>query len=355
MALDPLDPSAGGVRMKSGIGIIDDYSLKHPLRPGLALIGSSFEHAFSLAKQLETKTEGVRIDRVPTIGGSIDPLSKDCPTITFGGRLYLLGEIGLSYLAYHFHGSNAAFLSAYRMRDWAILQLMISAAFAEYTRTEDLNVVCASVDNELLGIMKHYTSVKHKEILSAIDYWSLQAWVKYWRWYPTQMEIWLSSPSGTTVFRNFVSGIKVRNGESGHRALSFEATLWTEGLDYEFTRPIVDKGYARHLHPLRLERVVSNLNEILHEHKLSIAFETLSLSAGPSAAAIVEACVRGEKESPSKDKLQLALEAGLAIPAALNGLEVFYTTTEIAKKINKLSMKMAQRACDKLLDWAGAE
>lgn len=362
MALDPLDPSTGGVRMKSamktGIMVIDDYLTRHPLRAGLRLIGETHETAADVARQMETRIDAIRIDRVPTVGGSTG--GKDCATITFGGRPYLLGEIGVSYLAYHFNANNQILLNCYRERNWALFQTMINSAFEEYKKTEDFNIVCASVGDELLGIMKHYTSIKHREILDIIDENSLKSWVRYWRWAPTQMEIWLTQPIIYLKDR-FLSGIKIVNGESGHRALSFEASLWSQSLggdiDYEFTRPIIDRGYARHLHPMRIERVLGNLTGVMGEHKLQAAFEALVVSSGSTAAELVRASIRDDLKGSdtSKEKLLLALDETLVVPSGLSGIEVFYETANTAKQINKTAMKMAARACDQLLKWAGAE
>lgn len=335
--------------------------LEHPLHPSRRLTADNFAALQALVTKLQTQTEPIRWERVrvvpPAPGDSLAYVQLQA-----SADQYILGEIGLSYLCYRMGVPTAAALGLFRERKWKELDTLLFNGFRHYTDRYGASLpgkayVAAILDNELLGLMTGYTSVKHTEICESIERAGMASRVVGWTWRPTELTILIRD---TILTRKFFGGAKVVNGETGHRAISFYSTLWCESLvtkagdAYSWERPITENGYARHMHFPKIVKVMNTLEAALKETALQHAYERLCELPGTWAADLIVSRI---DIIPCRDtartKLLLALDDALIIPRTEKAVDVMLALLNEGMGINKTTMKLAEQMADVMLTEAG--
>ena len=265
-----------------------------------------------------------------------------------------LGEIGLAYILYRFrYQANAKDARQfYRTGQWGLLNTILSQAMTQFKLHYELRpkYYFTELHEELMGILTLYSSVSNQFLLGAIEEADLSKRLARWVWRPTEMRFNLR---GGIVKRMFHYGIRIMNGETGHRALSFHSSLWSQslnGLTYEFNTPVVDKGYARHMPTRALLQTVEALGDTLEENKLAEAFEQFAGLPGTWVTGAFSKHLGSIKSRDStKEKLDIVFIDNVAVYKPESALDAIYQLLAAGAEINISAARAAQAVVNEMI------
>lgn len=261
---------------------------------------------------------------------------------------FVLGEIGLAYILYRFRDivdprDGRLF---YRNGRYGELSTLLNNALDRLDKIYDSKYEqywFMALDNELMGVLTSYLLVPHTFVLAQIAEAELEKRITRWMWKPTEMRIGLR---GGIVKRMFHYGVQILNGETGHRALAFRSALWSaslNGMTYEYSEPIKEYGYVRHMPTKSLLATVDKLADSLSENKLAEAFEQMVGLPGtwatrrfPGNLGLVKA------RDTTKEKLSIAFDDDVEIFEPETVLDVVHQLMETASRINISAARAAQ-------------
>ena len=320
------------------------YKFQKPFKPQTTVRGLSLASFIDLVSILYAEMD----DGEWTSCKIVPPAAGDLPTINVNSeKSYILGPIGLEYLAYRFRDNLDAsdIRLYYRNGRYSELSSILNLTMKE-RKLKGLHrnkYYFMHMENELMGICTQYVTVSNLMLARVIEKEELEKRVDRWLWRPTEARINLK---GGIVKKMFRWGIQILNGETGHRALAFRSVLWTPSLDgftYEFHSPLRDTGYARHMPTRKLVKVIASLEDVLGENMLAEAFEQLD---GMTASWITKTIDRrlGEAKArdTTKEKVSITFDDDIDIYEPDSALDAITLLMEGAAKINKSAAVCAQ-------------
>lgn len=320
--------------------------LEHPISPHLMYRGNDFDSAKRIAGAFQADVFPSSWTRC-SIGLTA---GEGTPRIVIddGAESFTLGEIGLAYILYRFRDivdprDGRLF---YRNGRYGELSTLLSIALDKLDKIYDSKYeryYFTHHDNELMGVLTSYSLIHHSYILSQITDAELDKRVTRWIWKPTEMRIGIR---GGIVKRMFHYGVQILNGETGHRALAFRSALWSaslNGMTYEFSNPIKEYGYARHMPTKSLIATVDKLGDSLSENKLAEVFEQMAGLPGtwvtrrfPVNLDLIKA------RDTTKEKLGIAFDDDVEIFEPETALDMAHQLMETASRINISAARAAQ-------------
>lgn len=317
-----------------------------------------FQKPFRPQSTVRGKDLNTFIDLVSTVSAKVyEGAWKKCeirsnspaPSISIhdGVEVFLLGPIGLEYLAYRFRDNIDAkdIRLFYRNGRYKELSNMLNLVMKE-RMLKGLHrdtYYFTYIESELMGICTQYTAVTNLFISSVIQNVKLEGRVNRWLWRPTEARINLK---GGIVKKMFQWGVQILNGETGHRALAFRSVLWTPSLDgftYEFHSPLRDTGYARHMPTKKLVNVIAGLENSLKENMLAEAFEQFDgMAAGFITKTMTRRLDEAKARETTKEKVSITFDDDVDIYGPDTALDAITLLLEGAARINKSAAVCAQ-------------
>lgn len=259
-----------------------------------------------------------------------------------------IGEIGLAYVVYRLqpYVERRDALMYFRNGNFDSLSALLSAglqSMKDFGNAQDM-YIATHIGNELMGLLTEYTAVPNSLILGLIKDAGLDERLRRWSWSPTRAAYFLRAG---IVKRKFHYGIQVINGETGHTALSFRSTLWSDGIEgfvYEFDLPIiVDTGYARHLPSKKLAKVMASIRAVLRENRVAEAFEHFATAPGDwGTKNLIEHLDKAKAREASKEKLLISFTDEIVMNKPQYALDAVVSMLECASRINKSAAIVAQ-------------
>jgi len=325
-------------------------ALEHPISPHWKLRGRSFESAMKVANKYK-----VQYDEMLWTECRVFTSEEKCPDIIVNDEAaYWLGEIGLSYILYRMRDvvDAAEARRFYRSGEMKYLSSLLANGLKRISPRypSDKKFIFAHLDDELLSILTDYMSVSNTAVLKSVEEATMATRLNKWRWSPTGAEFFIYSKIASI---GFSQGITIRNGETGHTALSIFYTLQSpsvEGMCYEFYAPITGKSRARHLPTRALQRTINQINEVLEENMLAEAFEQLGEIPGSWAHKRIDTFLREMKIPETiRDRLGIAFAdlCGLSPPST--SLDTIYLFMQAGASANLTSARIAQHIINQLL------
>jgi hypothetical protein len=325
--------------------------LERPISPHYMLKGNAFEELDKLCI-----VHQARVDAIDWTQCGVTETERGITVIlgvhTAPGladlRKYVLGEIGLAYILYRFRDiidPNDGRLF-YRNGRYGELTVLLEGALNKLKNVYGMGrdtyyVTC--LNEELMGVLTSYSSVKNQYVVEQIKAASLDGRVTRWLWKPTELRVNLR---GGILKRMFHYGAQILNGETGHRALAFRSAVWTpsiNGMVYEFSQPIKEHGYARHMPTQALSKTLDKLHDTLSENMLMEAFEQMAVIPGSMATSTFARRLAAAKARPTvKEKLGIAFDDDVDLFEPEMCIDVVYQLMDTAAKINISSARLAQ-------------
>lgn len=332
--------------------------LEHPIHPNRIWRGDTFSHLTELDRQypaaitLADWTDTVIRDR-----SMVTPLFRVSTELT-----YTVGDVGMAYVCYRLKNylDQKIAMKHFRAREFSQLNAMLKDAHARLMsqyRHEGRGApkfVFSSVDGELLGVLTgYYTPVHDSVLFDLIHSNELHGRVARWEWNPTRLRMFLRSGETTGGFLKW--GVSITNGETGHVALSFRSSLWTDrvnGYHYDFTPPVVMHEHRRHMSAKLLASTLSSMQKAIDENIMEeiLAYAEKNLS-GRWAWSFAESHwedVRGRDSA--KAKLYAKVDAEMALARAGSCLDFIVTILEVGASVNKSVAAVAERIVQLILD-----
>lgn len=172
------------------------------------------------------------------------------------GKSLEMHQLGAGYLSERVRSTSySKFTSLYEDEDFSEIQRIVNDA----KNLVGKEYVAAMFDNQIVGIMSNYNPVSHVSLIEAIKNAGFADSISHWVSTITHLDIYLvarsKSNSGLLVY------LKIRNGHSGHYALSYRLVLSADG--YEFENPA--KNFARRRHLSQVGEVVNSLKEAMEQ------------------------------------------------------------------------------------------
>jgi hypothetical protein len=259
-----------------------------------------------------------------------------------------LGEIGLAYIIYRFRNlldPNDARMF-YRLSNYGSLTTLLNGALDRLSHTGQRysEYIFTILDDELMGILTSYLPIPNSHICRLINEAELDSRVTRWFWRPTEMA-W--NLQGGLKERNFRYGVTIYNGETGHRAISFNSSVWTDSINgqtYQFDLPIREVAYARHMPTQSLSNALMKVESVLEENKLAEAFEQFAgLDGKWFTRRFVGYLDESKARHTSKEKVQIAFEDDVALYAPKKAVDMIYQLLDTAANINKSAALLAHQ------------
>jgi len=325
---------------------------ERPIHSHLTFRGNRFDEAMIVALKHRAQV----IEAPWTTCTILNPLEGGSLPIILANDedAFKLGEIGLAYVLYRFrYQANAKDARQfYRTGQWGLLNTILSQAMTQFKLHHELRpkYYFTELHEELMGILTLYSSVLNQFLLEIIEEADLSKRLARWMWRPTEMRFNLR---GGIVKRMFHYGIRIMNGETGHRALSFHSSLWSQslnGLVYEFNTPVVYKGYARHMPTRALLQTVEALGDTLKENKLAEAFEQFAGLPGTWVTGAFSRHLGSIKSRDStKEKLDIVFTDNIAVYKPESALDAIYQLLAAGAEINVSAARAAQATVNEMI------
>lgn len=323
--------------------------LPNPLYPQFTVRGGTWEDAKDLCEDVSAVVASGPWTQCKVRNSATGALFEPNTGMTF-----ILGEIGLAYLLYRFRDiidPNDARMF-FRIGNYGSLTTLLSGALDRLAHTgqrySDYHWI--TLDQELVGILTSYLLVPNSHICSLIKSAELSGRVTRWFWRPTEMAWFIQ---GGIESHGFRYGAAIYNGETGHRALSFYSSLWTESINgqtYEFTLPIRDVAYARHMPSESLSKAVLAVKDVLTENKLAEAFEQFADLPGSWTASRIDNFVdKAKARDTSKEKLLIAFEDDCILYRPKMAIDYIYQMLQSAAAINKSAANLAHQVVNMMI------
>lgn len=319
--------------------------MKHPFHTHHTVIGYSYEKLYEFVRDISLEVSNKAWTRC-TIGGSSFPSDKACAFIELnsGPGSRLLGEIGLSYICYRLRDivDRTDVLALYRSGSYGALSGLLQKGLEKLAIHYDMPrhlYTFIILDGELMSILTQYKAVPNYELIHMIDNAHLNKRVVWWRWRPTELRIRIQ---GGIFAKRFKYGTRIRNGETGHAALSYHSILWTDsanGVTHTFSTPYHEKGYARHMPTVRLNATLASLSDTLKENAIVEAFEQMASIPGKWGLEFFDrnwGLTKGREIT--KEKVQVAFEDDVDLyyeEAAHTTQDLVALLLDTGAKINK--------------------
>jgi len=264
------------------------------------------------------------------------------------GVEYVLGEIGLAYMIYRFRhmlDPNDARMF-YRIGNYSSLQTLLNGALRRLADTGQRynRYHFVSINKELMGILTSYLPVANTHISNLIEAADLDKRVTRWYWRPTEMA-W--NIQGGIKSKGFKYGVTIFNGETGHRALAFMSSIWTDSINgqtYQFDLPIREVAYARHMPTQSLVNAIDKVASVLEENKLAEAFEQFADLPNSWFYSRFNLFLTDAKaRDTSKEKLSISFEDDLVLYGGKTTVDCIYQLLDTAANINKSAALLAHQ------------
>lgn len=226
-------------------------------------------------------------------------------------REFYFSEGGLGYLCYRLapHADFNVLVSLLRRNTESahddIARLVNEARTAQIAsdakvgRRTHFVMTVLSNNSTLQGFLTTYKTVPHTLVLDAIDAAGLAHNVISGFVSPHVMNVYIRSqytaPTGMAVF-----GIRVQNGETGHKALSYNAFFSISGYEYFFPA----RAFSRHLG--KVDQVANDLRTVFDEAVAVEVFEYVKRMSFTQALLAVGSELDGEEY----DKVEAAIKVG---------------------------------------------
>lgn len=314
--------------------------IKHPINPRMVRKGNdidSFKEIVSIIKPLATH---VRLEQI-----HVRDEGSPCPWISLTpGRTgpLMLGEVGLQYLVYRLGGDLDLPRKLYRDKDYVelstLLTHMLRTAWASRRLDPARPVVVTAIDNELVGVMLNYAAMSNEMLVGNIALAKMTKLVQHWVWRPLECLICLDF---ALIFDKFHYGAAIRNGETGHRAMSFTSILWTEDeLRVPGSEPIAtikqawetvipDYAYRRHTSADRVRKFTNSIKSSLKESEEVISLKRANSVPGRIVADIVfEKWSEIKARDSAKIKMEEAMKDLFKIASSGTALDVIEATIQ---------------------------
>lgn len=319
--------------------------IDHPISIYYRKTGKSWEEAEDHFKRFFAQTEEVAWEKC-----RVQPNKDYGAAIEFNTSQHMfgLGEIGLAYLAYRLYPyvERRDALMYFRNGNFASLTTLLQSGLDNLRNFGLLqeSYWATHIDFELMGFLTEYVSISNGFVLEMIREAGLEERLRKWVWTPTSASFYLR---GGVVERKFHYGVRIANGETGHTALSFKSTLWSDGIDgfvYEFGIPLeVERGYARHLPSKKLTKVMGSLVAVMKENLIAEVFESFAVEPGDwGAKRIIYHLKDVEARDASKEKLLVSFEDEMIVNKPETALDAVVSLMECGSRINKSAAIVAQ-------------
>lgn len=320
-------------------------TLPKPLYPQFTVRGNNWNDAALLAATLHTEYKSGPWDSCKVSEGS----GWSYPHITVNDKLsFELGEIGLAYIIYRFRNMldpNDARMF-FRLSNYSSLSTILKGALDRLShsgqRYSQYHFI--SIANELVGILTSYLPIPNSHICGLIESAELDSRVTRWFWRPTEMA-W--NIQGGMKVRNFKYGVTIYNGETGHRAISFNSSVWTDSINgqtYQFDLPIREVAYARHMPTQSLTNALMKVESVLEENKLAEAFEQFAELPGTWFTRRFRGYMDDAKARfTSKEKVMIAFEDDVSLYKPKKAVDMIYQLLDTSANINKSAAILAHQ------------
>lgn len=171
------------------------------------------------------------------------------------GQALTFTEIGAGYLSERIKSvPYAKWTNALRESPEALYNLIKEHEDELGTRA----YVVPTSNGAILSFMNSYNPYLHRQLLQDLCDCGLNAKLEAWRVYQTHVELFLNF----SVIGNVTVGMRIKNGHSGHFAMSFHAYIKTKGGSWEYlmdVRKLLDSSVNRRRHLSKLDEVRTSL------------------------------------------------------------------------------------------------
>jgi hypothetical protein len=329
--------------------------LPHPLHPHFIRRGNTWEGFEKLVNLIKPSAAVQRLDGIYLRG---DPSRVPDISFTPGGRGWLLGEVGLQYLVYRLGGELDLPRKLYRAKRWpelqSLLQLMHVAEVKSGRLSAGREVVITSIEDELTGILLNYVAMTNHALALQIDRAAMSKFVKHWFWRPLESAIYFDF---AMIFEKFHYGAVIRNGETGHRAMSFASVLWTEdvlvigtdavrSIGQAWETSIADSAYRRHTSAHRISLFIRAIKSTFKESEHLISLKRSQHFPGSVA---VDALWAEWPSIKGRDSVKTKMEAAIKDLAKVSATG---SSLDVIDSIIQASDILATQAADRVSEQA---
>lgn len=326
-------------------------TIEHPISIYYRKTGKSFDEAVAHVKEYYAESENMNWSQCQILSHALYGANfiYNPAMVGFG-----IGEIGLAYVAYRLqpYVERRDVLMYFRNGNFDSLNALLNAglqSMKNFGLTQD-TYVATHIDGELMGLLTEYTAVPNSLVLDLIRDAGLDERLRRWSWSPTRASYFLRAG----IVNKFHYGIQIINGETGHTALSFKSTLWSDGIEgfvYGFDLPMqIDIGYARHLPSKKLAKVMASIKAVMKENRLAEAFEHFTTAPGIwGSKRLIARLATVKARDASKEKLSVSFADEIAINKPRYAIDAVTSMMECASRINKSAALAAQLAISEVI------
>ena len=235
----------------------------------------------------------------------------------------VVNKLGAGYLSERIPGSKYGdFTAAWSSKD-AIRQAQLIAQVNAVLGGNGKDYTLAVVNDEVVGVMTMYTPVSHDSVITEIEAHSFGSLVNYSK--ITMQEMVLNLVVRAIKDTKFIdedsnndpkvyASLRIRNGHSGHSALSYHAYIAAGAYEYE-SRLL--SGSRRHLS--KVASTFKNIQEALNTvEDVRLVYRLFDLDAVKAVEIMKEAV---KEMSPRQEKLMALIDS--TVVSGLDILAIF--------------------------------
>lgn len=326
------------------------FVLKHPLHPHMTRRGNDYHSLEALCGSIASSTFAERLENINIAATSSGPAIRLRP----GGMWYSLGEIGLHYLIYLLDAEPSILRKLFREERYPELQVALNQLLTHACKSGRLEPMrpytVTFVEGELTGILHNYVAVRNTFLINTLKNSSMQHFVDHWIWRPLELAIYLKF---RVYYEDFSYGALIKNGETGHCALSFSSVLWTDdelvggerAITRQWTSAISNNLYRRHSSTAAVTQFLKALDVSFKEDSNVIALRKARSLPGKVAADAIATYDIKARDS-AKSKMTALIDDALKVAAPGTSMDVIEAVLESA---DRLGTKIANNIAEQLI------